>query len=168
MSIIVKVLATGKEWLAGSNDEGQQNWWQAVYLCLSCGHSLDPGISLSSDPFLLWMRHRHHAPSDPALSADCVPKTPHSLPQGGMESLPEQIGNAWNRETSWDRAFHGRKHFPLSLGMPTSNIPLQCISPVLKACTWQEPRHLNSIIHFLDAFEFFPQISTNSYPPPVL
>lgn len=63
------------------------------YLCLSCGHSLDPVISLSSDPFLLWTRHRHHVPAAPALSADCVPKTLHSHHQDGMESLPEQIDN---------------------------------------------------------------------------
>lgn len=65
-----------------------------AHLCLSCGHGLDPGISPSSDPSPLWMRRRLHAPSDPALSAYCVPKTLHSRPRGGTESLPEQIGSA--------------------------------------------------------------------------
>lgn len=66
----------------------------AVYLCLSCGHSLDPVTSPSSDPFRLWMRHRRHAPAAPALSADYVPKTLHLHHQDGMESPPGLIGNA--------------------------------------------------------------------------
>lgn len=52
MSITVKVLVTGKERLAGAMLMDQEGC-QALYLCLSCGHSLDPGISPSSDPFLL-------------------------------------------------------------------------------------------------------------------
>lgn len=102
---IYNVLWQGRKtcWFVANAQEGGQ----ALYLCLSCGHGLDPGISPSSDPCLLWMRHRLHAPSDPALSAYCVPKTLHSHPRGGMESLPEQIGSAWNK-MSKERALHGR------------------------------------------------------------